>query len=69
MDPDLRESIARYMWLYWKESNGLTDASGVCPPDFYHMAEISIQLTQSKIVSMILNLKRNDLEKIFKTYD
>jgi len=65
MDPSLRESIARYMWLYWKESNNSTEPPSTCPADFYHMAEIAIRLTLKKVDSMILDQIKNKLETLY----
>ena len=60
---ELKESIARYMWLYLKESNPeLVTRLG--HEDVFHMADIAVTLTIKEVDAMLMNQIKRKLEKL-----
>lgn len=60
---ELKETIARYMWLYLKE-NSPESAKELCQEDVFHMADIAVQLTIKEIDAMLLEQIKTKLEKL-----
>lgn len=60
---ELKDSIARYMWLYLKESNPklLTKLSH---EDVFHMADIAVTLTIKEVDGMLVRQIKHKLEKL-----
>lgn len=60
---ELKESIARYLWLYLKESNPelLTKLSH---EDVFNMADIAVTLTIKAVDGMLMKQIKHKLEKL-----